>query len=104
MSKQKYILLGVAFILVAVLSYGYIIYVCTQGNDVQLLLDNKNMVMLLLGAACVFASSLGLSEAMFIRAQIVPKWLHLLFYFQWGASGFAIVITTIYVLSGGTIG
>jgi hypothetical protein len=103
MSKRKFILLGVIFILIAALCYGYIIYECTQINDNQLLLDNQNKLMLLLAIACVFATFLGLAESMFILAKIVPKWLRLLFYFQWGVSGFAIVTSVIYILFGGTM-
>ena len=100
MSKRKFILLGVIFILVAVLCYGYIIHEYVQN---QSLLDNQKEQMPLLWGACVLVFFLGLGESMFILAKIVPKWLRLLFYFQWGVSGFAIVTSVIYILFGGTM-
>ena len=104
MSKRKYIILGIAFLLLAVFCYVYIIYACTQVNDVQVLLEDRNAVLFLALVACVFSGSLGLGEAMFIRAQIVPKGLRLLFYLQWGVSGFALAVSLIHILTGGTLG
>ncbi len=94
MGKRNYILIGLLFVCIAMACYAYI--------GVQSFHDQHLNKKVLLGLASAFCISLGLSEAMFIRAQIVPKWLRLLFYFQWIVSGVAILTTSIYLLCGGS--
>jgi len=46
---------------------------------------------------------LGIAEAMFIRAKIVPKFLEYFFYFQWIVAGMVMLVMLIYILCGGEL-
>lgn len=92
--KKKYIRRGMILLVIVVvcslLSYVPIIPLYIKGESLN--------PFLALGFASTIFTLLGISESLFIKAGIVPKWLRILIYFQWVFVPIIIVPTLIHYL------
>ena len=92
--KKKYIRIGIILLVIIVvfslLSYLPIIPLYIKGESLNPFFT--------LGFISIIFTLLGISESSFIKAEIVPKWLRILIYFQWIFVPLIIVPTLIHYL------
>lgn len=90
MKNKRYIVLGVAFLVSAIL-FSNLQFVFGRENYIESI--NVNWALKIVS---ITFTLLGISEFFFIKSRIVPKWLRIIIYWQWIQVPIIIIPTWLY--------